>query len=181
MEPQERGKGYEFVNAIVGGSIPREFIPGVQKGLEEALNNGVIGGYPVVDCKATLYDGSYHDVDSSEIAFKIAAIMAFKSAMASASPVLLEPIMLVVVEVPDVYTGDVMGDLNSRRGRILGMDAVAGRQVIKAEVPLGNMFGYVSALRSMTSGQAGYTMEFACYREVPKNVQAEIAKSKATA
>lgn len=176
LEPLERGKGYEFDNKIVGGSIPREFIPGVQKGLEESLTAGVLGGYPVVDCKATLYDGSYHDVDSSEIAFKIAATMAFKTAMSNASPVLLEPIMKVVVNTPEACTGDVMGDLSSRRGRILGMDMEFGRQIIKAQVPLGAMFGYVSDLRSMTSGQAVYSMEFDSYQEVPKNVQIEICE-----
>lgn len=176
LEPLERGKGYEFENKIVGGTIPREFIPGVQKGLEESLAAGVLGGYPVVDCKATLYDGSYHDVDSSEIAFKVAATMAFKSAMNSAAPVLLEPIMKVVVNAPEAYTGDVMGDLNSRRGRILGMDTEFNRQIIKASVPLGEMFGYVSTLRSMTSGQADYSMEFEGYSEVPKAVQMAICE-----
>ena len=137
FEPLERGKGYEFENDIVGGTIPREYIPGVEKGLEEAINTGVFGGYPVVDFKATLYDGSYHDVDSSEMAFKIAASMAFKAGMAKASPVLLEPIMKVEVETPEEYMGDVMGDLSSRRGRILGMEGRGGNQVITAEVPLG--------------------------------------------
>jgi len=176
LEPLERGKGYEFANKIVGGTIPREFIPGIQKGLEESLTAGVLGGYPVVDCKVTLYDGSYHDVDSSEIAFKVAATMAFKSAMNNASPVLLEPIMKVVVNSPEAYTGDVMGDLNSRRGRILGMETEFNRQIIKASVPLGEMFGYVSALRSMTSGQADYSMEFEGYQEVPKSIQIEICE-----
>lgn len=178
LEPLERGKGYEFVNGIVGGSIPREFIPGVQKGLLESLNSGVIAGYPVVDCKVTLFDGSYHDVDSSEVAFKIAASMAFKSAMGKASPVILEPVMKVVAETPEEYMGDVMGDLNSRRGRILGMEAASDKQIIKAEVPLSEMFGYATDLRSMTKGRAAYTMEFECYREVPKNVQESIAEKK---
>jgi elongation factor G len=178
LEPRERGAGYEFVNGIVGGTIPREFIPGVQKGLSEALNTGVLGGYPVVDCKITLYDGSYHDVDSSEIAFKIAAGMAFRSAMNNASPVLLEPVMEVVVITPDAHIGDVIGDLNARRGRIMGTDIEAGKQKITAEVPLGCMFGYVSDLRSMTSGQASYTMEFKHYAEVPKSEQAKICKPK---
>jgi elongation factor G len=178
FEPMERGKGFEFVDAIVGGSIPREFIPGVEKGLEEAINSGVIGGYPVVDLKATLYDGSYHDVDSSEIAFKCAASLAFKSAMTKASPVLLEPIMKVEVETPDEYMGDIMGDLNSRRGRILGMEGKAEKQVINAEVPLGEMFGYATILRSMSKGRASYSMEFECYREVPKNVQESIVAKK---
>lgn len=178
LEPLERGKGYEFVDKIVGGSIPREFIPGVQKGLLEALNAGVIAGYPVVDCKVTLYDGSYHDVDSSEVAFKIAAAMAFRAAMSKASPVLLEPIMKVVVDTPDEYMGDVMGDLNSRRGRILGMEAESGKQEISAEVPLGGMFGYATDLRSMTKGRANYTMEFECDRPVPKSVQESVAEKK---
>lgn len=179
MEPLERGKGFEFVDKIVGGSIPREFIPAVEKGVEESLTSGVIGGYPVVDCRVTLYDGSFHDVDSSEIAFKLAASLAFKSAMSQAGPVLLEPIMKVVVETPEEYMGDVMGDLNSRRGRILGMEAKGGSiQEISSEVPLGEMFGYVSSLRSMTKGRAGYSMEFECYREVPKSVQDAILEKK---
>lgn len=178
FEPLERGKGYEFVNAIVGGTVPREYIPGVQKGLEEALNQGVVAGYSVVDLKATLYDGSYHDVDSSELAFKVAAIMAFKSGCAKASPVLLEPIMKVEVDTPDEYMGDVMGDLNSRRGRILGMDANGSNQVITAEVPLESMVGYATQLRSMTKGRASYSMEFECYREVPTHVQDAIINKK---
>jgi elongation factor G len=178
IEPQERGKGFEFLDKIVGGTIPKEFVPGVEKGVEESLSTGVLGGYPVVDCKVTLYDGSYHDVDSSEIAFKVAASMAFRSAMSKASPVLLEPIMKVVVETPEEHLGDVMGDLNSRRGRILGMNPQADKQEIVAEVPLGEMFGYVSSLRSMTKGRAGYSMEFECYREVPKNVQETILEKK---
>ncbi len=176
LEPLERGKGFEFENKIVGGSIPREFISGVEKGAKEAITSGILGGYPVVDCKITLYDGSYHDVDSSEIAFKIATKMAFKAGMSKASPVLLEPVMKVEVETPEEYMGDVMGDLNSRRGRILGMEAKGAMQVINAEVPLGKMFGYATELRSMTKGRASYSMEFECYREVPKNVQEEITK-----
>lgn len=178
FEPLERGEGFEFVNNIVGGSIPREFIPAVEKGLKEALTSGILGGYPVVDVKATLHDGSYHDVDSSEVAFKVAASMAFKSGMAQASPVLLEPIMKVEVDTPEEFMGDVMGDLNSRRGRILGMEEKAGMQIISAEVPLGEMFGYATELRSMTKGRAGYSMEFTCYREVPKNVQEAIVAKK---
>ncbi len=178
LEPVERGEGFEFINKIVGGSIPREFIPGVQKGVEEALVAGVLGGYPVVDCKVTLYDGSFHDVDSSEIAFKIAASMAFKAAMKKASPVLLEPVMKVTVDTPEEYMGDVMGDLNSRRGRILGMEPEAGKQIITSEVPLGGMFGYATDLRSMTKGRASYVMEFECYREVPKNVLDVILEKK---
>lgn len=178
LEPLERGKGFEFENKVVGGSIPREFIAPVQKGIEEALNTGVVGGYPVVDFKVTLYDGSYHDVDSSELAFKVAGSMAFKSGMSKASPVLLEPIMKVEVDTPEESMGDVMGDLNSRRGRILGMEAKSGKHVITAEVPLGEMFGYATELRSMTKGRASYSMEFECYREVPKNVQEAIAEKK---
>ena len=178
FEPLERGKGFIFENKIVGGSVPREFIAPVQKGLEEAKSTGVLGGYPMVDFKASLYDGSYHDVDSSELAFKIAASMAYKEGILQASPVLLEPIMKVVVETPEEYMGDVMGDLNSRRGRILGMEAQLDKQEISAEVPLGNMFGYSTDLRSMTKGRAGYSMEFECYREVPKHVQDSITEKK---
>ncbi len=178
LEPLERGKGFVFEDDIIGGSIPKEFIPGVQKGIEEALNSGVLGGFPVVDLKISLYDGSYHDVDSSEMAFKIAGSMAFKSGMAQASPVLLEPIMKVEVETPDEYMGDVMGDLNSRRGRILGMDDRAGTQVINAEVPLGEMLGYATSLRSMTKGRASYSMEFEAYREVPKHIEAAVVQKK---
>jgi len=178
LEPQERGKGFEFVNGIVGGSVPREYIPAVEKGLEEAITSGVLGGYPVVDLKATLYDGSYHDVDSSEMAFKIAASMAFKSGMAKASPVLLEPIMKVEVETPEEYMGDVMGGLSSKRGKIQGMEMRSGNQVINAEVPLGEMFGYATELRSMTKGRATYTMEFAHYSEAPRNIEEAVVKNK---
>lgn len=178
LEPLERGKGFEFVNGIVGGSIPREFIPAVEKGLVEAITSGVLGGYPVVDLKATLTDGSYHDVDSSEMAFKIAASMAFKSGMSKASPVLLEPIMKVEVETPEEYMGDVMGGLSSKRGKIQGMEMRGGNQVINAEVPLGEMFGYATELRSMTKGRATYTMEFAMYSEAPKNIEEAVVKNK---
>ena len=179
MEPLERGKGFEFVNAVVGGAIPREFIPAVEKGVRETLNAGILGGYPVVDVKVTLYDGSYHDVDSSEIAFKVAASMAFRTAMEKASPVLLEPIMMVNVYTPDENIGDVIGDLNARRGRILDSKTEFNQQIISAEVALGEMFGYSTSLRSMTKGRASYDMEFLCYREVPKNVQDTIvAKNK---
>lgn len=178
MEPLERGKGFEFVEKIVGGSIPKEFIPGIEKGITESLNSGIIGGYPVVDCRVTVYDGSYHDVDSSEVAFKVAASMAFRTAMSAASPVLLEPIMSVVVETLEEYMGDVMGDLNSRRGRIMGMESLPEKHEITAEVPLGEMFGYATVLRSMSKGRASYTMEFKCYREVPKNVQESITAAK---
>jgi elongation factor G len=178
LEPMERGKGYIFEDEIVGGTIPKEFIPGVQKGLEEAITSGILGGYPVVDVKIALYDGSYHDVDSSELAFKIAASMAFKTGMAQAGPVLLEPIMKVEVETPDEYMGDVMGDLNSRRGRILGMEAKGTAQLINAEVPLAEMLGYATGLRSMTKGRAGYSMEFEKYMEVPKHIEATIVQKK---
>jgi elongation factor G len=179
MEPLERGKGFEFVNGVVGGTIPREFIPAVEKGVRETLTAGILGGYPVVDVKVTLYDGSYHDVDSSEIAFKVAASMAFRTGMAKASPVLLEPIMMVNVYTPDEHIGDCIGDLNSRRGRILDSRTEFNQQIISAEVALGEMFGYSTQLRSMTKGRASYDMEFLCYREVPKNVQdALVAKNK---
>jgi elongation factor G len=179
FEPLERGKGYVFENKIIGGTVPREYIPAVEKGLDEAKNTGILGGYPTVDFKASLTDGSYHDVDSSEIAFKIAAAMAFKSGMAKGEPVLLEPIMKVEVETPENHMGDVMGDLNSRRGRILGMDSrTGGVQVITAEVPLETMVGYSTDLRSMTKGRASYSMEFECYREVPENIQATITGKK---
>ena len=178
FEPQERGAGCEFENKVVGGSIPREFIPAVQKGFNEAITSGVLGGFPVVDIKGTLFDGSYHDVDSSEIAFKMATILAFKQAMKEASPVLLEPIMKVEVETPEEYMGDVMGDLNSRRSRILGMDPRGNMQIITAETPLGEMFGYATDLRSQTKGRANYSMEFECYREVPTHVQEKIVSGK---
>lgn len=176
MEPLERGKGYIFENNVVGGSIPREFIPAVEKGLLEAKNTGVLGGFPVVDFKVSLYDGSYHDVDSSELAFKMAASMAFKAGMNKANPVLLEPIMKVEVETPEEYMGDVMGDLNSRRGRILGMESKVGNSIILSEVPLSEMFGYATQLRSMSKGRASYSMVFECYREVPKQAQEQLLK-----
>jgi elongation factor G len=178
MEPQERGAGFKFENKIVGGTIPHEFIPAVEKGINESLTSGVLGGYPVVDLKVSLFDGSYHDVDSSEIAFKVAASMAFRDAMRKASPVLLEPIMKVEVETPDEYMGDVMGDLNSRRGRISGMEGKGALQVVAAEVPLAEMLGYSTSLRSMTKGRAGYSMEFECYREVPQNIQKAVVEKK---
>lgn len=178
LEPQERGAGFAFENKVVGGTIPREFIPAIEKGLLEAKESGVIAGYPVVDIKASVYDGSYHDVDSSELAFKIAASMAFKTGMAQASPVLLEPVMKVEVVMPEEYMGDVMGDLNSRRGRILGMEGTTSAQEITAEVPLAEMLGYSTTLRSMTKGRGTYAMNFECYREVPKHVQDAVAKKK---
>lgn len=171
LEPRERGAGFEFKNEIKGGSIPHEYIPGIEKGIREALSAGVLGSYPVVDISVAVYDGTYHDVDSSEMAFKIAASMAFKDGMRKASPVLLEPIMKVEVTTPEENMGDVMGDINSRRGRILGMTERKGTQAIAAEVPLGEMFGYSTTLRSMTKGRASYSMEFSVYREVPKSVQ----------
>ncbi|HLB94504.1 MAG TPA: elongation factor G [Candidatus Babeliales bacterium] len=178
FEPKERGTGFEFENKVVGGTVPREYIAPVEKGILESLNAGVLAGCPVVDFKATLFDGSYHDVDSSEIAFKVAATLAFKDGMRAASPVILEPIMKVEVETPEEYMGDVIGDLNSRRGRILGMENVSGTQVIAAEVPLEKMVGYSTDLRSMTKGRATYSMEFECYREVPEYVQNEIIGNK---
>ena len=179
MEPNETGKGFEFVDAIKGGSVPREFIPAVEKGLRETLPNGVLAGFPVVDVKVTLFDGSYHDVDSNENAFKMAASMAFKDGMRKASPVLLEPMMSVEVETPEDYTGTVMGDLSSRRGMVQGMDDMAGgSKVVKAEVPLAEMFGYSTALRSATQGRATYTMEFKHYSEAPKNVAEAIMNKK---
>jgi len=177
MEPNEAGKGFEFVDAIKGGTVPREFIPAVEKGLIESLNNGVLAGFPVVDIKVTLFDGSYHDVDSSELAFKLAANLAFKDGMRKANPVLLEPMMAVEVETPEDYMGDVMGDLNRRRGIIQGMDDAAGIKLVKAEVPLAEMFGYSTDLRSMSQGRATYSMEFKHYSEAPKSVaEAIIAK-----
>ncbi len=178
MEPLARGAGYQFENAVVGGTIPREYVPAIEKGLKEALGEGILTGSPVVDIKVIAYDGSYHDVDSSEIAFKMAAKIAFREGMAQASPVLLEPIMKVEVDTSDEYLGDVMGDLNSRRGRILGMTAHGMSQIVTAEVPLAEMFGYATELRSLTKGRAGYSMEFECYREVAKSVQEAVIAAK---
>jgi len=174
IEPQEAGAGFEFVDAIKGGVIPKEYIPAVGKGAQEASEQGVIAGYPIVDVKVTCYDGSYHDVDSSEMAFKIAGSMGFKSGAAKAAPVLLEPMMAVEVVVPEEYMGDVMGDLNSRRGRVMGMDSRGGAQVINAHVPLASMFGYATDLRSSTQGRATYTMVFDHYEPVPKAISEEI-------
>ena len=178
MEPNEAGAGYEFIDAIKGGTVPREYIPAVDKGLREALNNGVIAGFPVVDVKVTLFDGSYHEVDSSEQAFKMAAIIGFKDGMRKASPTLLEPMMAVEVETPEDYMGDVMGDLNRRRGIIQGMDDLPTGKSIKAEVPLAEMFGYSTDLRSMSQGRATYSMEFKHYSEAPKNVAEAVINSK---
>ena len=179
LEPNEQGKGYEFVDAIKGGTVPREFIPAVDKGLQETLPNGVLAGFPVVDVKVTLFDGSYHDVDSNENAFKMAASMAFKDAMRKASPVLLEPMMAVEVETPEDYMGNVMGDLSGRRGIVQGMDDVPGGiKAIKAEVPLAEMFGYSTQLRSLSQGRATYSMEFKHYSEAPKNVAEAVINKK---
>ena len=178
LEPQEAGAGYEFVNEIVGGVVPREYIPAVDKGVQEQMQNGVIAGYPVVDVKVTLFDGSYHEVDSSEMAFKIAGSMCFKEGAKKASPVLLEPMMKVEVVTPEEYMGDVMGDLSSRRGLVQGMeDSPAGKQ-IKAEVPLSEMFGYATDLRSATQGRATYSMEFSKYSEVPASIAEAISKKQ---
>ena len=174
IEPKEPGTGYEFVNKIVGGVIPKEYIPAIDAGIQEAMNNGILGGYPVVDIKVTLYDGSYHEVDSSEMAFKIAGSMALKEGLKKAKPVLLEPIMKVDVVTPEDYMGDVMGDLNSRRGKIEGMEAQNGSQVITANVPLAEMFGYATALRSRTQGRGTFSMQISHFEEVPKNIQEDI-------
>lgn len=174
MEPNEQSKGYEFVNAIVGGVVPKEYIPSIDKGIREALNSGVIAGYPVVDIKVTLVDGSYHEVDSSEAAFKIAGSMAIKDALKKSDPVLLEPVESVEVETPEQYMGDVMGNLSSRRGKIEGMEDRRDTKVIRAKVPLGEMFGYATDLRSQTQGRASYTMQFDSYEPVPKAVRDEI-------
>jgi elongation factor G len=176
IEPNPTGKGYEFVNGIVGGTIPKEFIPAVDKGIKEAVETGVIAGYPVVDVKVTLIDGSYHDVDSSEMAFKIAGSMGFKEGFRRAKPILLEPIMKVEVVTPEEYSGDVIGDLNRRRGQILGMDESPSGKAITAEVPLSEMFGYATTVRSMSQGRATFTMEFGKYTEVPPNIADGIIK-----
>lgn len=178
LEPLERGAGYEFVNKIVGGVIPKEFIPSVDAGVQEAMQSGVLAGYPVVDVRVTLFDGSYHEVDSSDMAFRIAAAQAFREGMKKADPVLLEPIMKVEVVVPEEYMGDVMGDINSRRGRIEGMELRGNAQVIRAYVPLAEMFGYATDLRSKTQGRGTYTMQFDHYEEVPKNIADKILEMK---
>jgi elongation factor G len=178
VEPQEAGKGYEFVNEIKGGVIPKEYIPAVDKGIQEAIQGGVVAGYPLVDLKVTLYDGSYHEVDSSEMAFKLAGSMAIKEACRKANPVLLEPIMKVEVEVPEDYMGDVIGDINRRRGQINAMNDRIGVKVIDSQVPLSEMFGYSTDLRSMTQGRGTYSMEFAHYFDVPRNVADEITKKR---
>ncbi len=176
LEPRASGKGYEFINKIVGGAIPKEYIPSVDKGIREQLQNGVIAGYPVVDVSVTLYDGSYHDVDSSEMAFKIAGSMAFKAAMVKGGGYLLEPIMKVEVVTPEEYMGDVVGDLNRRRGVVQGMDETPAGKIVRTEVPLAEMFGYATAMRSATQGRANYSMEFSHYAEAPSNVAEEVIK-----
>jgi elongation factor G len=179
MEPNDAGKGFEFVDQIKGGTVPREFIPAVEKGLLETIPSGVLAGFPVVDVKVTLFDGSYHDVDSNENAFKMAASMAFKDGMRKADPILLEPIMSVEIETPEDYMGDVMGDLSSRRGVIQGMeDMASGGKAIKAEVPLSEMFGYATTVRSLSQGRASYTMEFKHYAEAPRNVAEAVMNKK---
>ncbi|HHY53312.1 MAG TPA: elongation factor G, partial [Clostridiales bacterium] len=179
IEPNESGKGYEFRNEVVGGAIPKEYIGPIDQGIQGAMLTGVVAGYPVVDVIATVFDGSYHEVDSSEMAFKIAGSMAFKEAMAKADPCILEPIMKVTVTVPEEYMGDVIGDLNSRRGQIQGMMARGGAQQIDAFVPLSEMFGYATDLRSKTQGRGQYTMEPSHYVEVPKSIAESIANKSA--
>jgi elongation factor G len=176
IEPQEAGAGYEFVNEIVGGAVPKEYIPAVDKGIQEQMKNGVIAGYPIEDCKVSLYDGSYHDVDSNELAFKVAGSMAFKQGALNASPVLLEPMMKVDVVTPEDYMGDVMGDLNRRRGMVAGMDDSPAGKMIAATVPLSEMFGYATDLRSATQGRATYSMEFEKYAEAPANIAEAVMK-----
>ncbi|OKL35929.1 elongation factor G [Domibacillus mangrovi] len=176
FSPNEEGAGFEFENGIVGGSVPREYVPAVQAGLEDAMKNGVLAGYPLIDVKARLFDGSYHDVDSSEMAFKIAASLALKNAISKCNPVILEPLMKVEVVIPDEYLGDIMGDVTSRRGRVEGMEARGNAQVVKAFVPLAEMFGYATSLRSNTQGRGNYSMQFDHYEEVPKSVQEDIIK-----
>jgi elongation factor G len=180
LEPQEPGKGFEFVDAIKGGAVPREYIPAVEKGIQDTLPTGVLAGFPVVDVKVTLFDGSYHEVDSNENAFKMAGSIALKEGLRRANPTLLEPIMAVEVETPEEFMGNVVGDLNSRRGMIQGMEELAGGgKTIRAEVPLAEMFGYSTTLRSLSQGRATYSMEFKHYAEAPKNV-AEAVISKYT-
>ncbi|MFQ5542398.1 MAG: elongation factor G, partial [Candidatus Binatia bacterium] len=175
VEPQPPGEGFEFVEAIKGGSIPREYIPAVRNGVQGAMESGALAGYPMVDVKVTLLDGSYHEVDSSEIAFKVAGSMAFKDAVRKAAPVLLEPIMSVEVVVPEEFMGEVIGDISSRRGKILGMDSRPAAQVIESRIPLAKMFGYATDLRSMTQGRATHTMQFSHYEEVPASISEEIS------
>ena len=178
VEPNESGKGYEFINSITGGAIPKEYIPAVDAGIQGAMQAGVLAGYPVVDVKVELYDGSFHEVDSSEMAFKIAGSMAFKDAMSKADPTILEPIMKVVVTAPEQYMGDVIGDLNSRRGQVNNTDIRNGAVQVEASVPLSTMFGYSTDLRSKTQGRANYSMEPSHFTELPKNIREEIMKSR---
>ena len=180
IEPLEAGKGYEFANEVVGGVIPKEYIPAVDKGVQEQVANGVLAGYPVVDVKVTVYDGSYHEVDSSEMAFKIAGSMAFKSGFMKANPVLLEPLMKVEVETPEEYMGDVIGDLNRRRGLVEGMEDGPTGKIVHAMVPLAEMFGYATDLRSQTQGRASYVMEFGHYAEAPKNIAEAVIAARQT-
>ena len=175
MEPQEAGKGYEFVDETVGGSIPKEYIQPINNGIKEAALNGPIAGYEVVDFKVTVYDGSYHEVDSSEMAFKIAGSLAFKEAVKKAKPVLLEPMMKVEVTMPEEYLGDVMGNVSSRRGNINGIELRNGVQVVNAFIPLGEMFGYATDLRSRTQGRGNFTMQFSHYAEVPKSISEKVS------
>lgn len=179
IEPQEPGFGYEFASEIVGGVVPKEYIPAVDKGVQEQMKNGVLAGYPLVDVKVTIYDGSYHEVDSSEMAFKMAGSLGFKQGALKAKPVLLEPIMKVEVSTPEDYMGDVIGDLNARRGLVQGMDDDATGKIVRAQVPLANMFGYATSLRSLTQGRASYSMEFDCYNEAPNNIVDEVVKKRA--
>jgi len=182
LEPAEQGSGFEFVSKIVGGTIPREFIAPAEQGMKEACESGILAGYPLIDVKVTLVDGSYHDVDSSEMAFKIAGSMAVKDAVMKASPVLLEPMMKVEVEAPEDFLGDVMGDLNSRRGQIEGMGSEDGITKVTSRVPLAEMFGYATDIRSKTQGRGSFSMEFSQYEEVPRNVaEAIIARNKGNA
>ena len=176
FSPNEEGAGFEFENAVVGGVVPREYIPAVEAGLRDSLDNGVIAGYPLIDIKAKLYDGSYHDVDSNEMAFKVAASMALKNAVSKVNPVLLEPIMKVEIVIPEEYLGDIMGDVTSRRGRVEGMDARGNAQVVRSMVPLSEMFGYATNLRSNTQGRGVFSMHFDHYAEVPKSISEEIIK-----
>jgi elongation factor G len=177
MEPSEPGEGYEFLDRITGGKVPREYIPSVDLGIQEAMEAGVLAGYPVVDIRVELVDGSYHDVDSSEMAFKIAGSIGFKEAMQRAKPKLLEPVMSVEVVTPEDYLGDVMGDLNSRRGRVEGLEPRGNAQAVRARVPLATMFGYATDLRSMTQGRATFTMQFDRYEEAPQSVAGEIVSA----
>jgi elongation factor G len=181
ISPNEPGKGYEFIDSVVGGRIPKEFIPAVNKGVEEALGRGVVAGYQIVDVKVELYDGSYHDVDSSELAFKLAGSVCFQRGAKKANPVLLEPVMQVEVVTPEEFMGDVMGNLNSKRGQIESMGDRGTAKTIAAKVPLAEMFGYATELRSMTQGRASYTMEFAHYAKVPNNVAEKIKEARGVA